>query len=130
LNNTQYIVIFEAPRPRRYPKLSDIWNHPKEDKNHPYSVNFLGMKRILAAMTINKVSRLIRITGALTDKNAFSPFVFLFNLLGSFRIKWNELSEIDIRRNGVDYTGMNIYQQLEVYFNCRYVIVPEFLYFA
>ena len=88
------------------------------------------MKRILAAMTINKVSRLIRITGALTDKNAFSPFVFLFNLLGSFRIKWNELSEIDIRRNGVDYTGMNIYQQLEVYFNCRYVIVPEFLYFA
>mmetsp|Transcript_9908 Transcript_9908/g.14828 ORF Transcript_9908/g.14828 Transcript_9908/m.14828 type:complete len:252 (+) Transcript_9908:369-1124(+) len=98
------IISLQAPRPRRYPKLSDLWNHPKEDKNHPYSVNFLGVKRILAAMTINKVSKLIRITGALTDKNAFSPFVFLFNLLSSFRIKWNELSEIDIRRNGVDYT--------------------------
>ena len=63
------------------------------------------MKRILAAMKINNINRLIRITGALTTKSAFSPFVFLFNLLGSFRVKWNELSEIDIRRSGVDYTG-------------------------
>ena len=56
-------------------------------------------------MKINNINRLIRITGALTTKNAFSPFVFLFNLMGSFRVKWNELSEIDIRRSGVDYTG-------------------------
>ena len=98
LNNT-------GPKPRRVSKVSDLWSHPRKDSNHPYSVNYLGMKRILAAMKINNINRLIRITGALTTKNAFSPFVFLFNLLGSFRVKWNELSEIDIRRSGVDYTG-------------------------
>lgn len=98
-------VLPAGPRPRRYFKISDLWTHPKHDINHPYSVNYLGIKRILAAMYMNKIPKLIRITGALTDRNPFSPFVMLFNLLGAFRIKWNHLSEIDIRKSGIDYTG-------------------------
>ena len=58
----------------------------------------------MAAMQVNRCSKLVRITGSLIDKSAFSPFRVLFNLLLSFTTKWHEASEIAIRRSGVDYT--------------------------
>ena len=55
-------------------------------------------------MEINKCKKLIRITGSLIDKSAFTPVRVLFNLLLSFTTKWHEASEIAIRRSGLDYT--------------------------
>jgi nucleoside-diphosphate-sugar epimerase len=98
------IISTHGVRPTRLSQLQDLFRHPKLDDSHPYCVNFLGTKRILAAMQINKVDKLVRITGALVDKNEFLPFVYLFNLLLSKTIKWHEATEIAIRASGVDYT--------------------------
>ena len=64
----------------------------------------MGVKKILAAMQINGVDKLVRITGALTDKNEFKFFVYLFNLLLRKSTKWHEASEIAIRNSDIDYT--------------------------
>lgn len=102
--NCTTIIDVHGPKPPRFSKLRDIFLHPKSDPTHPYNVQFLGIKRILSAMEVNKVKKLVRITGSLVDKNTFLPFVFLFNFLLSKTIKWHEMSEIAIRKSGVDYT--------------------------
>ena len=79
-------------------------NNRNIDDNHPYHVNYLGIKRILVAMKINKINKLIRITGALVDKNEFLPFIVLFNFLLSKSNKWHCLSEKAIREASIDYT--------------------------
>ena len=101
----QSIIAVHGVKPPRISKFSDLWTNPKSDKDHPYNINYLGTKKVLAAMHINKINKLVRITGTLTDKNEFSFFVFLFNSLLSKTIKWHELSEIAIRNSGIDYTG-------------------------
>ena len=98
------IISAHGVRPTRFFKLRDLYKHPKSDDSHPYNVNFLATKRIIAAMQINKIDKLVRITGALVDKSPFLPFVYLFNLLLSKTIKWHEASEIAIRASGLDYT--------------------------
>lgn len=98
------IISAHGVRPIRYSKLKDLFVHPRHDPNHPYSVNFLGTKRILAAMNINNINRLVRITGSMVGKSAFYPFVAMFNMLLSKTVKWHEQSEIAIRKSGVDYT--------------------------
>ena len=55
-------------------------------------------------MKINKINKLIRITGALVDKNEFLPFIVLFNFLLSKSNKWQCLSEKAIREASIDYT--------------------------
>jgi len=91
-------------KPSRFSKITDLFVHPKNIPYHPYNVNYMGVKRILAAMTINKCSKIIRITGAFVDKSAFSPIRVLFNLLLSMTSAWHEVSEIAIRDSGFDYT--------------------------
>jgi len=99
------VIAVHGVRPPRVSKLYDLFIHPKHlGSNHPYNVNYLGVMKILAAMQVNRCSKLVRITGSLIDKSAFSPFRVLFNLLLSFTTKWHEASEIAIRRSGVDYT--------------------------
>ena len=99
------VIAVHGVRPPRPSKLQDLFIHPKHlGSNHPYNVNYLGVMKILAAMQVNRCSKLVRITGSLIDKSAFSPFRVLFNLLLSFTTKWHEASEIAIRRSGVDYT--------------------------
>ena len=66
--------------------------------------NCLGTKKILAAMAINRVEKLVRITGALVNTNEFHPFVYLFNSFFSKSVKWHELTEQAIRASAVDYT--------------------------
>lgn len=90
--------------PPRFSKPIDIFRHPRNANNHPYTINFIGTKTLITAMTLNKCRKLVRVTGALTGK---SPFVFaaaLFNLILSMTCKWHERSEIAIRESGLDYT--------------------------
>lgn len=91
-------------KPSRFTKITDLFVHPRNYPYHPYNINYLGVKRILAAMEINKVQKIIRITGAFVDKSAFSPLRVLFNGLLSMTSAWHEASEIAIRNSGLDYT--------------------------
>ena len=98
------IVDVHGMRPTRFSKISDLFNHPRNIPSHPYNVNYLGVKKILAAMEINKVSKIVRITGALVGKSAFIPIRILFNVLLSMTTRWHEASEMSIRNSGFDYT--------------------------
>ena len=99
------VVDVHGMRPPRFTKFPrDLFVHPSKDKTHPYNVNYLGTKRILTAMKINKIQKLIRITGSLTGKSAWFWITIMFNLLLSMSPKWHERSEIAIRESGVDYT--------------------------
>jgi hypothetical protein len=82
----------------------DLFRFPILDLNHPYNVNYLGTKRILSAMKIQKVRKLVRITGSLIGKSSILFPVVLFNLLLSMSPKWHERSEIAVRRSCLDYT--------------------------
>ena len=98
------VVDVHGMKPSRFAKITDLFNHPRNIPYHPYNVNYLGVKRILAAMQINNVSKIVRITGAFVDKSAFSPLRVLFNVLLSMTSAWHEASEIAIRNSGLDYT--------------------------
>lgn len=98
------IIAVHGPRPVRFRKLTDLFVHPKHDANHPYNLYYLGTKRILLAMEINKIPKLVRLTGSLVGKSAFLPFVAFFNLLLSGVVRWHERGEREIRKSSVDYT--------------------------
>ncbi len=101
----QVVVDVHGMKPPRFTKLPyDLFVHPSKDRTHPYNVNYLGTKRVLAAMKINNVQKLVRITGSLTGKSAWLLITMMFNLLLSMSPKWHERSEIDIRESGIDYT--------------------------
>ena len=95
------IVAVHGAKPPRFAQFLDL---VRTELNHPYNINYLGTKRILAAMGINKIDKLVRITGALVDKNPFHPFVVLLNLLLSNSIKWNQMGEKAIREANINYT--------------------------
>lgn len=98
------VVDVHGMRPTRFSKITDLFTHPRDIPSHPYNINYLGVKKVLAAMEINKVSKIVRITGALVDKSAFIPVRILFNFLLSMTTRWHEASEICIRNSGFDYT--------------------------
>jgi nucleoside-diphosphate-sugar epimerase len=98
------VVDVHGMRPARFSKITDLFTHPRNIPSHPYNINYLGVKKVLAAMEINKVSKIVRITGALVDKSAFIPVRILFNFLLSMTTRWHEASEICIRNSGFDYT--------------------------
>lgn len=98
------VVDVHGVKPVRFSKITDLFTHPRDIPGHPYQINYLGVRRILVAMEINKCQKIVRITGALVGKSAFSPFRVLFNSLLSFSSKWHEASEIAIRNSGMDYT--------------------------
>ena len=101
----QVVVDVHGMKPPRFTKLPyDLFFHPSKDKTHPYNVNYLGTKRVLAAMKINNVQKLVRITGSLTGKSALFIVTIMFNLLLSMSPKWHERSEMIIRESGIDYT--------------------------
>ena len=107
LNATQgcsTVVDVHGMRPLRFSKLTDFFCHPKGDPLHPYNVNYLGVEKILSAMSINKVNKIVRVTGSLVGKSAFLYQRVLFNVLLSFTGKWHEASEMAIRKSGLDYT--------------------------
>jgi len=98
------VIDVHGNRPKRMTKLQDLVYLPRQDINHPYNVNFLATKRIIAAMEVNRVKKMVRVTGALVGSNAFNPFTVLFNFLLSKSNKWNEMAEKFIRESGCDYT--------------------------
>ena len=98
------VVDVHGMKPPRFAKITDLFNHPKNIPYHPYNINYLGVKRILTAMEINKVKKIVRITGAFIDKSAFNYRRVLFNILLSMTSAWHEASEIAIRNSGLDYT--------------------------
>lgn len=100
----QAVIDCHGVSPPRVTKLVDIVRHPRHALNSPYCINFLGTKRLLAAMEINAVPKLVRVTGALTGKSPFLLPVALFNMILSMTCKWHERSEIAIRESGIDYT--------------------------
>lgn len=103
-NILQAIIACHGVRPPRFSRIYDVVVHPRNFRNHPYSVNYIGIKNVLAAMKVNNVDKLVRITGSLCGKSCFLPFVALFNILLSVTAKWHERAEIAIRNSGVNYT--------------------------
>lgn len=85
------VIDVHGMRPPRFTKIFDLFRHPKNDPTHPYNVNYLGTRRVLAAMKINNVKKLVRITGALTGKSPFRFPVWLFDILLSMSPKWHEV---------------------------------------
>ena len=86
------VVDVHGMRPPRFTKLFDLIQHPKHDPTHPYNVNYIGTKHVLAAMKINNVKKLVRITGSMTAKSPFIFPVWIFNILLSMSPKWHEVA--------------------------------------
>lgn len=98
------IIAVHGVTPPRVSKVTDFLFSPNKDRNHPYNVNYIAMKKIVAAMKTNNVTKLVRITGSFVDKSPFLPFVALFNLLLSRTVKWHQMGEKVIREAGINYT--------------------------
>ena len=98
------VIDCHGVNPPRLTKVTDLFTHPRHLLDSPYTINFLGTKRVIAAMSMNGVGKLVRVTGALTGRSAFLLPVAIFNLLLSMTCKWHERSEIAIRESGIDYT--------------------------
>ena len=77
--NCSTIVSVHGMKPARFSKITDLFVSPSNIPYHPYNINYLGVRRILTAMEINKCDKIVRITGSLVDKSAFKPFKVLFN---------------------------------------------------
>ena len=110
------VIDVHGMRPPRFTKVSDLFRSPEGDATHPYNVNYLGVKRVLAAMKLNNVKKIVRITGiiatkllhnivnislarsfaywigSLTGKSPYLIPVILFNFLLSMSPKWHERS--------------------------------------
>lgn len=98
------VIAVHGMKPPRFTSLTDLFAPISWDPNHPYNVNYLAIKKLLAVMEKNNVNKLVRVTGALTARSPFNLFVSLFNLILSFTVKWQEMAEIAIRRSKIDYT--------------------------
>lgn len=98
------VISVHGMKPLRFSRLTDLFSNFKKDPIHPYNVNFIGVKNIIAAMEINRVRKLVRVTGGLVSLNPFYWAVALFNILLSQTVKWHEHAEIAIRKSGLDYT--------------------------
>lgn len=98
------VIAVQGPRPWRFSRPMDLFRHPRHDPRHPYNVYFTATKRILAAMELQGVPRLVRLGGSLVQRSAFHPIVVLFNLMLSGAVKWHERSEQAVRRSGVRYS--------------------------
>ena len=100
------VISCHGVRPPRFSRFKDLlpgsFSKNNVDKNHPRTVNKMGVQNILAAMEQTGTRKLVRITGALVGKPN-SPVAVLFNLLLSFTVKYHEAAEIAIRESGVDY---------------------------
>eukprot|EP01041_Mallomonas_annulata_P010315 gene10315-21524_t len=106
--NCDAIIDVHGMSPPRFTKPRDLFSHPCNDKSHPYMVNYVGVKKIIAAMKINKISKIVRITGAGVGKSAFNPVSILFNLLLSMTVKWHERTELALRESGLNYTVLRL----------------------
>jgi len=98
------VISVSGMKPPRLTKFYDIFTHPSKDLSHPYNVNYIGTKNIVDACKLNNVKKVVRLTGALTGKPCYLPFVILFNLILSMSPKWHEASESYIRKSGINYT--------------------------
>ena len=98
------VISVAGMKPPRLSKLSDFFTHPSKDLSHPYNVNYLGTKNIVDACKLNGCKKIVRLTGALTGKPCYLPFVVLFNLILSMSPKWHEASESYLRQSGINYT--------------------------
>jgi nucleoside-diphosphate-sugar epimerase len=97
------VICVHGMSPLRFSRPSDLFRQ-SSDANHPYNVNYKGTCNVIAAMKMNDVSKLVRITGSAIGRGDYYIFKALFNLLLSFTIKWHERTEIAIREAGIDYT--------------------------
>lgn len=103
------VVSVHGMKPPRLTKFKELFFGASEkDLTHPYNLNYVAIKKIIAAMQMNGIKKFVRLTGSLVGKSPFSPFVFLFNFLLSGTVEWNELAEMAIREAGksnqIDYT--------------------------
>ena len=98
-------VVIDVHGAKRFSKFSDIFKPTPTDLTHPYHVNYQGTLKLLKAMKTNNVKKIIRITGALVNREPLrNPLISMFNILLSRSPKWHEQSEIAIRNSGIKYT--------------------------
>jgi nucleoside-diphosphate-sugar epimerase len=91
----------------RLTSLSDVWDpyHGHSDRGHPYHVNFLAVQRLLeAARRAGTVKRFVRITGLSAARSPSHPFAFLFNLILSKTVVWQQAGEESIKKSGIPFT--------------------------
>lgn len=104
----QAIVAVHGPKPIRFTKIMDLFRHPSYDPSHPYQLYYKGSERIIQVMQELGISKYIRLTGSMTDRSFFHPFVLFFNLFLSGAVIWHKASEKVIRQSGLDYTIVRV----------------------
>tara|TARA_Y100000748_G_scaffold230541_1_gene194556 strand:- start:276 stop:1094 length:819 start_codon:yes stop_codon:yes gene_type:complete len=95
--------VYRRSNPLHKLKFYDLHNKI-EDKNHPYYVNFIGMKNIITSCKENNIDKIVRVTGLATAFSDSHPIPLLFNSLYSDNIFWHKNSESDIISSGLSYT--------------------------
>lgn len=98
------IIAVHDRRPVPFRRHTDLFIYPRHDPTHPYNLHYLSTQRILLAMEINKIPKLVHLTGSLVEQSAFFPFVAFFTMLFSGVVRWHERGERSIRKSTVDYT--------------------------
>jgi hypothetical protein len=98
------VIAAHGMNPPRFTKLTDFFFDIRKDLSHPYNVNYLAMKKVIAVMEKQGIKKLVRITGSMIGTNPFHWIVLLFNFLLSCTVKYHELTEIAIRASNLDYT--------------------------
>ena len=74
------------------------------DKNHPFYVNYIGMKNIIKSCKENNINKLIRTTERATGLTPYHPTSLLLDSFHSDQIFWHRHSENDIISSGLVYT--------------------------
>ena len=74
------------------------------DKNHPFYVNYIGMKNIIKSCKENNINKLIRTTERATGLVPYHPTSLLLDSFYSDQIFWHRHSEKDIISSGLVYT--------------------------
>ena len=83
---------------------STPWKSHHKSKNHPYYVNYIGMKNIIECCVENNINRLIRLTGLATAYPSYHPIPLIFDALYSRNIHWHKKAEELIEDSNLVYT--------------------------
>jgi hypothetical protein len=97
------LALFGPTVPKPFFKaLFPFW-YTESDPQHPYNVNYNGMKNLIAVLLQENPSiRLVRITGK--GEDPWSIFSILINAFGGIAKGWNYEGEQLLRKSSVDYT--------------------------
>jgi hypothetical protein len=97
------LALFGPTVPKPFFKALFPFLYTESDPQHPYNVNYNGVKNLIAVLLQENPSmRLVRITGK--GEDPWSIFSILINAFGGIAKGWNYEGEQLLRKSSVDYT--------------------------